>query len=31
MNRTPHTTTYVAVRSFTGSGTHGTGESQERN
>ncbi len=30
MNRTPHTTTYVAVRSYTGSGTHDTGESQER-
>ena len=29
-NRTPHTTTYVAVRSCTGSGTHETGESQER-
>ena len=29
-NRTPHTTTYVAVRSYTGSGTHETGESQER-
>ena len=29
-NRTPHTTTYVAVRSYTESGTHETGESQER-
>lgn len=29
-NKTPHTTTYVAVRSCTGSGTHETGESQER-
>ena len=29
-NRTSRTTTYVAVRSYTGSGTHETGESQER-
>ena len=29
-NRTPHTTTYVAVRSYMESGTHETGKSQER-
>jgi hypothetical protein len=31
MNRTPHTTMYLAVRSSTGSVTHETGESQQRN
>jgi hypothetical protein len=29
-NKTPHTTTYVAVRSYMESGTHETGKSQER-